>query len=410
LLTIHTRRILLAMMMPGLCLVLAIWFSREIYHFVLPIYAALPYLPLVLLLAGMLLAWGYYNGREFHLLLLNGLIYLGIKHFLWIPNLSVANQNLLFASLCLLAPLAFLLQALLSERGAWRWHMLKRTAISTIPICLIVMGLWMNSADLNSWLRMNLWTNPWPGLIKLTQPGMISFTIVLLILGVQLLVKSTVLRSGGMMSLLAMAMALNSVEQPSMAMVYFSIAITAILIGVMLNSYNLAYLDELTNLPSRRALKQQMLHLGKRYTIAMLDLDHFKKLNDRYGHNVGDQALRMVAAHMNRVGGGGKAYRYGGEEFTIVFNNKDTREALIHIDALREAIAANPFYVRSRKRPRSKPEHPVRSEKLERVKVTISAGVAEYGDTHGNVQEVFKSADKALYTAKRAGRNRVHAI
>jgi diguanylate cyclase (GGDEF)-like protein len=410
LLTIHTRRVLLAMLMPGLCLVLALFFNTEIYHFVLPIYAALPYLPLVLLLAGMLLAWSYHNGRELHLLLLNGLVYWLVKQFIWEANPEVASPSQLFALLCVLVPIVYVLQALLPEHGVWRWQMLRRILLSIVPFGLLMLVLWLGKAEWVGHLRATLWANPWPGVITLTQPGLISFAVVLLILVVQLCVHASVMRGGGIMSLLALALALNSVAQPSMAMVYFSIAGAAILISVMLNSYNLAYLDELTNLPSRRALKQQLMHLRKRYSIVMLDLDHFKQLNDRYGHDVGDQVLRMVAAQLHRVGGGGEAFRYGGEEFTIVFRNKDAREALIHVDALREAIAANPFYVRSRKRPRTKPEKPVRRGTVQKVKVTISAGVAERGDKHHSISDVFKSADKALYTAKRAGRNRVHAI
>jgi diguanylate cyclase (GGDEF)-like protein len=226
----------------------------------------------------------------------------------------------------------------------------------------------------------------------------------------QLIIKATVLRSGGLMSLLAITMALNSIGQPSTAMIYFSIAAASLLIGVILNSYNLAYLDELTNLPSRRALKQDLLGLGKRYCVAMLDLDYFKKLNDKYGHDVGDQALRMVAAHLNRIPGGGKAYRYGGEEFTLVFRNKELHDAIQHVDNLRKTIAANPFHVRSKNRPRKKPEQLKQSGKEIQINVTVSIGVAQRGEQHQNPQDVIKTADKALYTAKRAGRNCVHAI
>ena len=70
----------------------------------------------------------------------------------------------------------------------------------------------------------------------------------------------------------------------------------------------------------------------------MTDVDHFKKFNDTYGHDVGDQVLRMVAARLKKVTGGGKAYRYGGEEFTIVFAGKTMEECQPHLEAVREAI------------------------------------------------------------------------
>jgi GGDEF domain-containing protein len=102
------------------------------------------------------------------------------------------------------------------------------------------------------------------------------------------------------MAFIAILLGINCVAQPAAASLLFSIAAGAILIGLVLNSYNLAYLDELTNLHSRRALEQQLLALGKRYSIAMVDIDHFKKPNDTCGHDVGDQVLRMVAAQLAR--------------------------------------------------------------------------------------------------------------
>lgn len=84
----------------------------------------------------------------------------------------------------------------------------------------------------------------------------------------------------------------------------------------------MAYQDELTSLPGRRALKEYLLKLGSEYTIAMFDIDHFKKFNDTHGHDVGDQVLRMVASKLATVSGRGKSFRYGGEEFTLVFSEK----------------------------------------------------------------------------------------
>src|SRR2546425_6328967 len=75
----------------------------------------------------------------------------------------------------------------------------------------------------------------------------------------------------------------------------------------------MAYQDSLTGLPARRALNEALLRLGGHYTVAMLDVDHFKRINDHHGHDVGDQVLKMIAAKLAQVTGGGKAYRYGGE-------------------------------------------------------------------------------------------------
>ncbi len=407
--TIATRRLIFAMLMPALCLVIAYLFHAEVQRFV-SINAILPYLPYLLILTGLMLAWGFNNGRELNLLLVIGIAYWGLREFIWEPNLPIAKQSLLYASLCVLVPVNFLIHNLLLDRGVLRWQVVKRFSITVAQLILLVVFLVYSTGTIQEILRYALWKNPWSQLIMLTQPGLVAALLALLVMIVHLAIQPNILRGGNIMGLLASMMAINSIAQPATSSLYFTIAVGAILIAIILNSYNLAYMDELTNLPSRRALKQHLLALGKRYSIAMIDIDFFKKLNDKYGHDVGDQALRMVAAQLNNVAGGGKAFRYGGEEFTIIFANKDAREALLFVDNLREIIENTSFSIRQPKRPKNKPEQPQQHSKVEKIAVTVSAGVAQRNEQHHNPMDVIKSADKALYTAKRAGRNRVHTL
>ncbi len=180
-------------------------------------------------------------------------------------------------------------------------------------------------------------------------------------------------------------------------------------VAVIRLSYGMAYIDELTELPGRRALNEEMKELGSRYSIAMLDVDHFKKFNDKHGHDVGDHVLRLVAARMMRVSGGGRPFRYGGEEFTVLFPGKEADDIIDALEALRESIARSPLVLRSTDRPRQKPKTPSPQKGPRKsVSVTISIGVAspEPGQTP---QQVLKEADKALYRAKKKGRNQVCA-
>ncbi|MEO1366017.1 MAG: GGDEF domain-containing protein, partial [Acidobacteriota bacterium] len=156
--------------------------------------------------------------------------------------------------------------------------------------------------------------------------------------------------------------------------------------------------------------------LGRSYALAMLDLDHFKKLNDRHGHEVGDQVLRLVSSRLRKAPGGGEAFRYGGEEFTVVFAGRSADEAAVYLDALRQGIAARPFVVRSPGRPAGKPPKGSAgggktsggAKTVEKsLKVTVSIGVAERGDKKPTPEAVMKAADRALYKSKKAGRNRV---
>src|SRR2546428_3127529 len=116
--------------------------------------------------------------------------------------------------------------------------------------------------------------------------------------------------------------------------------------SIVENSYLLAYHDELTGLRARRAFNDALLRLEKPYAIAAVDIDHFKSFNDTYGHDTGDQVLRMVAARLARVSGGGQAYRVGGEEFSILFSGRSVVEVIPHVELLRKTIEASSFHVR----------------------------------------------------------------
>lgn len=162
---------------------------------------------------------------------------------------------------------------------------------------------------------------------------------------------------------------------------------------VISESHRMAYRDELTQLPSRRALNEALLAVPKQYAIAMLDVDHFKKFNDSYGHDRGDQVLRQVAKVLLRYSGSVAVFRYGGEEFTMLFKGRTLAHAEDILEQVREEIYAQRLDV-------STPEKP------KEVSVSASMGLAhaEQGELP---TEVIKRADEALYRAKRKGRNRV---
>lgn len=180
-----------------------------------------------------------------------------------------------------------------------------------------------------------------------------------------------------------------------------------LVVAAMEHAHSMAYRDELTGLPARRALVEAMQRLDGSYTVAMVDVDHFKQFNDRHGHDVGDQVLRLVASRLARVNHGGRAYRYGGEEFTVLLPDVPLEDSVRILDELRRDIADAVFTVRGADRPKRKPTKPKAGRRgAQRLSVTVSMGAAERRE-RDLPDAVVKAADRALYRAKETGRNRV---
>ncbi len=155
--------------------------------------------------------------------------------------------------------------------------------------------------------------------------------------------------------------------------------------------------DELTGLANRRALTEAYearIAAGERFCIAICDVDRFKHINDRFGHQVGDRVLGAIAAALAEACDGAFVARYGGEEFALLFAHADLTTAFETLDAARACIAG--------KRYRS------RDDDTPLGAITFSAGLvtAEAGE---GFTDAFARADRLLYTAKQAGRNLVQA-
>ncbi|MBJ6986202.1 MULTISPECIES: PleD family two-component system response regulator [unclassified Devosia] len=161
----------------------------------------------------------------------------------------------------------------------------------------------------------------------------------------------------------------------------------------------LAITDELTGLYNRRYFDRHMslvmaksLEQERDVAVMILDIDHFKSVNDNYGHDVGDAVIREFAARLRRnLRGVDMACRFGGEEFLVLMPDTDVRVAELVAERVREAVADRPFEVGL-----SRP-----------ISITISIGMALYENMDDTPEVIIKRADVALYRAKHAGRNRV---
>jgi diguanylate cyclase (GGDEF)-like protein len=203
-------------------------------------------------------------------------------------------------------------------------------------------------------------------------------------------------------------------DMPNISSVLFSVCALSLIISMLGTSYAMAYRDDLTGLLGRRALNDRMKGLGRQYVMAMMDVDHFKRFNDTHGHDIGDEVLKMVAKQIGLVKGGGTAYRYGGEEFCVIYTNKDLQYCLPFLEVVSANIENYSLVVRDEtQRPKTKSEAKQRRgsktsrKKPNTVSVTISIGLAASKDRSTRPEDVLKSADVALYKAKKEGRNRI---
>ena len=198
-------------------------------------------------------------------------------------------------------------------------------------------------------------------------------------------------------------------ESPGTYSAFMTAAGVILVAALLQESHQLAFRDPLTGLPGRRALEERLRALGGHYAIAMVDVDHFKKFNDTHGHDIGDQVLKLVGGRLSQAAKGGVAYRYGGEEFSVLFPGASVDEAARELEDVRNSIETYKMAVRSPDRPKKSDEgakHRGEGRTEQMLSVTVSIGVAGPKDG-ATPQQVIKAADEALYRAKQGGRNRV---
>ncbi len=367
------------------------------------------YGPYIVLALGLTVSLAFRRGRPMFGLLTLAAAYLGFQFFLQRGHDEFVAYAV-FAALCLFVPFNLGALSLLKERGFFNQHGLQRIVVIALQLAFAAWIVLSRNATAVGWAYSPLVETALFAASPIPQLGLAVIALSFVTSLAAWLNTRSAIDLGMAGATAAIGIAAHGITAPNMFAVFVTAAALILTISVLQDTFSMAFRDELTGLPSRRALNERLAGLGRSYAVAMLDVDRFKGLNDRYGHEVGDQVLKMVAAKFAHVGGGGKAYRYGGEEFTVLFPGKSIDEALPHLEALREGIAGHKLALR-------KPDRPARatSGKSRRgarssdtlVSVTVSAGVAERNQRLATPDDVLQAADKALYRAKNQGRNQV---
>ncbi|MDH3761223.1 MAG: GGDEF domain-containing protein [Gammaproteobacteria bacterium] len=314
-----------------------------------------------------------------------------------------ADNDLAYALLSTSLPILLVALTVLPDRGIFSLKAIPAYAIlALVSAFAIIVTMsnpgWANYALLNEWVPAQYFD--WTG-----QPQtvlIVSFAALYIMLTLCILNPSLHICAGfGVLFMLIVQLHFGGHHRS--LNVFSSTALLMCLIAIMQETWRMAYIDELTGLPGRRALREKFQKIGNNYTVAMLDVDHFKRFNDTYGHDAGDAVLRMIAGKMIKVSGGGLPYRYGGEEFSVIFTGKNSRDSVRHLEALREEIANKPFVIRrAGRRNEDKGASPNANNT---VQVTVSIGFADSGGNGSDPWSVLKQADEALYRAKGKGRN-----
>jgi diguanylate cyclase (GGDEF)-like protein len=382
--------------------------------------------------AGFVLAWRFNSSRVLFSLLALLLAHRAVDFFSG-GHLHSGPGRLAIALAAVLVPLNFIVFAVVRERGliiagiAPRFGLLFVEAVIFAVVCRPENSPGDSHAET---MAIPLWI-------------LLVFIAAAAVFVRRFFQTRKPIEPGFVWSVAAVFLWLEFAPAGKMSDAYVATAALILAASLIETSYVLAYHDELTGIRGRRAFNESLLSLEQQYAIAIVDIDHFKKFNDTYGHDVGDQVLCMVAARLSEVGGDGQAFRCGGEEFGIVFRDTSAKEAFEHLEALREVIEQSTFHLRGaerraeriaqknneeagraagnrrggtgesgrRKSPQKKTAAAISSESGSRspdhLAVTISIGVAEPSTRYRQPEQVIQAADQALYRAKQKGRNRV---
>jgi len=347
--------------------------------------------PYAVLVTAMGLAWWFNRGRGFVIAASILLGWILMHHF---PGKAV------YTAAVVLVPLNCLVAVVGPERGVrygagYRW-----LAILAVEAVVV---FWFSHASISFdhwWLR----SPPTP----LVGRVVIAAALVAALWRAYAERRPMQIAHAG--ALIAFFVAAEWAGQPPVFRAFMGAGGAMLLVALLQESHQLVFRDELTGLLGRRALHERLRSLGPRYALAMVDIDHFKRFNDAHGHEVGDQVLKLVAGRLAKVSGGGIAYRYGGEEFSVLFPDRSAAQARPHLEGVRGAIEQYKMAVRSGDRPKD-PDDTVNLRMnrtpLKTLSVTISIGVAEPNGELRTPADVLRAADEALYRAKEAGRNRL---
>ena len=392
-----------ALVPAALILFLAFWLADTLSRFDSGQQAAVAWVPWLIFGVGLFIGYRFNRQNSFFALVSIGVAYLVLN--LGAESATQLNAQSIFGLVAIVLPINLVIAIYLPQSNRRTWlapryfYLVGTVLVGWLAVTLFDTGAlnWLYAAPFQSEIF---------SITRMPPMAFLLYTGVLLFAYGRAHSRPTLGRTAWLVMIVAIGMGLHAEFILHERIAFFGAAALILTVAISQESWSMAYLDPLTEIPGRRALDEALQNLPDKFAIAMVDIDHFKKFNDDYGHDVGDEVLRMVAAQMKEIGGNGKSYRFGGEEFSIVFANQDSEAVRPHLEELRSHIADSTFELRKNER-RRLGDLDKKSEVIaDNISVTISIGVAD-SNNHQDPTRVIKFADEKLYNAKDAGRNQV---
>jgi GGDEF domain-containing protein len=241
---------------------------------------------------------------------------------------------------------------------------------------------------------------PWTALPQLS---LVAFAVALSLALVRSVGQRRGLAAGALWALVASFIALDGAVSGQPASIHFMTAALLLIIGVASEPRLIVYRDDVTGLPTRLELNKALARLPRRYALACVEVDEFRRFSENYGPDATHRMLRAVADALAQVGGRGRVFCCDTSSFVVVFRRTPAKAAVAHLDVVRDAIPDILLDIRVRKPRTSGRGSPTAPDTEATVAVTISAGVAQADRRDADPRDVLSAAEAALNRAKREG-------
>src|SRR5256886_6500061 len=280
------------------------------------------YYPYAMFGAGLLLGWRFHRSRLLFALLVLALVDRSLLAF--VASHGFTRDHVAFQAIAFLLPLNLAALSLTAERGVFTAPGLVRLGIILGQVALVAILQRGAPGAAAALLHARLLPPSWFAWTPLADPALLAFLVAAGLMGAGHPLSPTSTGRSFCWSLLPAFLGLSAARagNAGFSTFYFATSALILIIAVVEASYHMAYQDSLTALPARRALNEALLRLGSQYPIGMVDVDHFKRINDNHGHDVGDQGLKKVAAKLPPGRGGGRAYPHGRGTVARLFSRR----------------------------------------------------------------------------------------